>query len=194
LYASAPRLEKNLNVEEYYDFEPMDYKEAYVFLLYSYKDTFTKYNINPELAITQAIQEQGFILDDEYFRIYNLTNRIDEYHPTELVIDNQTLRLRRHRIYDTLGKAIADYCKFLNKYNRYRGIFETNDIVKQIEKIGNSGYAEDKEYTTKLKVVYLTYVWQTVVKIKKSKILVTCKKEKVILKLKTVTGKKWILN
>lgn len=156
-----------------YTFQPKDEKEAFIYALYEYAYIFESFNITPELGITQAIQEQGYKINLDTYRIYNLTNGKSAFDSVKVegLIDAHTGRYMEHRIYESLHEAILDYCFFITAYKHYNHITTPgmNHPVKEIDYIGLSPYAEDTRYKQKLRTVYLDKVLLTIEEIKKTR-------------------------
>lgn len=136
-------------------FSPQNEKEEFIFMLYQYKEEFIKYNISPDLAITQAICEQGYTLRSDY-RIYNLSTNGNHNHKT--IWDNYTQKYRKHRVYPTLRAAITDYCQFLNNNSHYKEILNEKNPIMQIHYMALSPYAEASHRYRTMMRVYLENV------------------------------------
>lgn len=117
-------------------------------------DIFYQYRINPFLAISQAIVEQGAVYQNyinNRYRIFNISCS-NKSMCTE-VFDKGENRYRKYRIYNSFREALRDYCILLSSNTRYNKICRDMSLNYQIDIIGRSGYATDPNYLYKLRNV-----------------------------------------
>jgi hypothetical protein len=122
------------------EWKPKTRKEIHIARLWQYRAKFEAVGIDPVFAIAQAVLEQGWQMRDDY-RIWNITwtpNCGRDYVKLDL----------KYRVYTSLSDAVDDYCALMAK-ERYCHM-SNQGWERQVELIGKTGYAEDKQYVAKL--------------------------------------------
>lgn len=165
LFVKAPPIPQNPKLSWCYAFTPQTPQEEFVFTFFQYEDIFIKYGVSIELAVTQAVAEQGWdALEHPRYRIFNLM-RTSSNQQAEIVYDKYTKRYRAHRTYKNLRSAIVDYCRFLNQYDRYKKVLYKEPHF-QIYLISKTGYAEATHYKNLLNTLYYEQISRIVERIR----------------------------
>ena len=112
-----------------------------------------KTGVHPHLILAQAALESGWgkhAPGNNYFGIKGPGQVLDTKEQGATGLYNTRDSFRK---YESPEHSVDDYANFIMTNSRYRPVREARTLDEQIEAMGRSGYATDKDYTAKLRSI-----------------------------------------
>lgn len=112
-----------------------------------------KTGVHPHLILAQAALESGWgkhAPGNNYFGIKGPGQVLDTKEQGATGLYNTRDSFRK---YESPEHSVDDYANFIMSNSRYRPVREARTLDEQIEAMGRSGYATDKDYTAKLRSI-----------------------------------------
>jgi hypothetical protein len=110
-----------------------------------------KTGVHPHLILAQAALESGWgkhAPGNNYFGIKGPGQVLDTKEQGATGLYNTRDSFRK---YESPEHSVDDYANFIMSNSRYRPVREARTLDEQIEAMGRSGYATDRDYTAKLR-------------------------------------------
>lgn len=112
-----------------------------------------KTGVHPHLILAQAALESGWgkhAPGNNYFGIKGPGQVLDTKEQGATGLYNTRDSFRK---YESPEHSVEDYANFIMSNSRYRPVREARTLDEQIEAMGRSGYATDRDYTAKLRSI-----------------------------------------
>lgn len=113
--------------------------------------------IDPRIIIAQGALESGWgksAPGNNYFGIKSHGKPGGQTLATNEVVNGQTQRINdSFRTFGGMGESVQGYGEFMRENPRYRPMMEAQGLDAQIQALGESGYATDPNYASKIRSI-----------------------------------------
>lgn len=118
-----------------------------------------KIGVDPRIIMAQAALETGWGKSaprNNFFGIKSHGRNGGKVSSTLEEVDGQMVRINdSFRTYESPQESFEDYGNFLASNDRYLPVLAAGDLESQIEALGNSGYATDSKYASKIRSIVM---------------------------------------
>lgn len=118
-----------------------------------------KIGVDPRIIMAQAALETGWGKSaprNNFFGVKSHGQKGGKVSSTLEEVNGQMVRINdSFRTYKSPQESFEDYGNFLATNDRYLPVLAAGDLESQIEALGNSGYATDSKYASKIRSIVM---------------------------------------